>query len=98
MKKYQIRCQVHGREGIGLVCEHIAIAVDRGERIGFFWGNDTDTARPDAWCQVCERSLVALNGASSEQWFREARFKVFCAKCWDEAKRICGGFGGLGNS
>jgi hypothetical protein len=29
---------------------------------------------------------------ASEQWFRDAHFKVFCAKCWDEAKRICGGF------
>jgi hypothetical protein len=48
-KKYQIQCQVHGREGIGLVCEHIAGAVDRDELVGFFWGNDTDTARPDAW-------------------------------------------------
>ena len=47
---------------------------------------------------VCERALLALNGASSEQWFQEAGFKVFCAKCWDEAKRICGGFGRLGSS
>jgi hypothetical protein len=38
--------EVHGREGIGLVCEHIAVAVDCGERVGFFWSDDTDTARP----------------------------------------------------
>ena len=73
---------------------HIAFAVDRGERVGFFWGDDTDTARPDAWCLQCEQELRALNGASSEQWFRDAHFKVFCAKCWDEAKHICGGFTG----
>ena len=92
MDQSQTECPVHGLEGIGLVCEHIAFAVGRGERIGFFWGNDTDTARPDAWCSECERALLALNGASSEQWFRDARFKIFCAKCWDEAKRVCGGF------
>ena len=79
MKQSQVQCLVHGRAGIGLVCEHIAVAVDRGERVGFFWG-------------ACERALLALNGASSEQWFRDAHFKLFCAKCWDEAKRICGGF------
>jgi hypothetical protein len=90
MSQPQTQCPVHGR--IGLVCEHIAFALDRAERIGFFWGDDTDTARPDAWCLKYEQQLRALNGASSEQWFRDAHFKIFCAKCWDEAKYICGGF------
>jgi hypothetical protein len=85
-------CARHGRQGIGLVCEHIAYAVDRGEKVGFYWGDDVDTARPDAWCAACEGSLRALNGASCEQWFVDARFKIFCAKCWDEAKATCGGF------
>jgi len=50
----QIDCVSHGRQGIGLVCEHIAFAIDRGEKVGFFWGDDTDTARPGAWCLKCE--------------------------------------------
>src|SRR5438128_8840883 len=54
--------------------------------VGFFWGDDSDTAGPDAWCVECEQKLRGLNGASSEHWFRDAQFKVFCAKCWDEAK------------
>jgi hypothetical protein len=84
-------CRLHGRQGIGLVCEHVALAVDRNECVGFFWGDDTDTGRPDAWCLECEQALRALNGASSEQWLRNARFKTFCVKCWDEAKSVCGG-------
>jgi hypothetical protein len=91
-RQSRVACSLHGDEGIGLVCEHIAIAVDRRESVGFFWGDDADTARPDAWCRECERALVALEGASSEQWFRSARFKIFCARCWDEAKHVCGGF------
>jgi hypothetical protein len=91
MEQPQTQCRIHGHEGIGLVCEHIAVAVDRGERVGFFWGDDTDTARPDAWCLECELVLRALNGASCEQWFRDAHFKIFCAKCWDEAKLVCSG-------
>ena len=86
-----VACERHGSQGIGLVCEHIARAVDRGERVGFFWGDDTDMARPDAWCSTYERALVSLGGASTEQWFIDARFKIFCASCWDEAKAICGG-------
>ena len=91
MDESQTLCPVHGCEGIGLVCEHIAFAVERGERVGFYRGDDTDTARPDAWCRECEPALRALDGASSEQWFRNARFKIFCAKCWDEAKLVCSG-------
>jgi hypothetical protein len=67
MDESQTLCPVHGREGIGLVCEHIAFAVERGERVGFYRGDDTDTARPDAWCRECEAALRALDGASSEQ-------------------------------
>lgn len=87
----ETNCIAHGRQGIGLVCCHIAEAVDRGEVVGFFWGDDTDTARPDAWCSRCEAALVALQGAASEQWFLDGRFKVFCAACWDHAMLVCGG-------
>src|SRR5262249_43466643 len=89
MRQARTLCSRHGEEGIGLVCGHIAHAADRQERVGFFWGDDTDTARPDAWCLACERALRAFKGASSEQWFLEARFKIFCARCWDEAKAVC---------
>ena len=80
-------CPQHGPQGIGLVCTHVAHAIDSGEQVGFFWGDDTDTARPDAWCLQCERALIALAGASSEKWFVEADFKILCAACWDEAKQ-----------
>jgi hypothetical protein len=59
---------------------------------GFLLGDDTDTARPDAWCSACEQALVALNGTSSIEWFKNADFKIFCGSCWDEAKAICGVF------
>lgn len=79
-------CPRHGRQGIGLVCTHVAHAIDSDAHVGFFWGDNTDTARPDAWCFECEKALGALNGSSSEQWFVAAQFKILCAACWDEAK------------
>lgn len=84
----EVQCAAHGRQGIGLACTHVAHAIDSGEQVGFFWGDDTDTARPDAWCAACERALLPLNGASSDDWFRRADFKILCAGCWDEAKRV----------
>ena len=91
-KQRSTDCSLHGRQAIALVCTHIAHAVGRGEKCGFYWGDDMDTARPDAWCSECEKALVALAGASSEQWFEDGEFKIFCAACWDEAKVVCGGF------
>lgn len=85
-----VDCGRHGRQGIGLVCTHIAEGVDKGEAVGFSWGDDSDHARPDAWCADCEAKLIALEGASSEQWFIDARFKILCTKCWDEAREVCG--------
>jgi len=57
-----VNCPKHGEQWIGLVCKHVAFALIRRERVGFYWGDDTDTARADAWCSECEKALVALNG------------------------------------
>ncbi|MFW2588543.1 hypothetical protein [Sagittula sp. SSi028] len=85
-----VECQVHGRQGIGLVCEHIAHAVDGDNpKVGFFHGNEIDTARPDAWCRACEDSLIELDGDQGDRWFDNADFKVFCQCCWDEAAAVC---------
>jgi hypothetical protein len=63
--------------------------VDTGEQVGFSWGDDTDTARPDAWCRACEQRLLAVPpGQTTEAWFLKCDFKVFCAAAWDEAKRV----------
>lgn len=80
---------MHGEQGIGLACTHIAHAIDTHQKVGFFVGDDVDLARPDAWCSVCEENLVALNGSDCEQWFMDADFKLLCACCWDEAKTVC---------
>lgn len=81
-------CSIHGQQGIGLACTHVAHAIDSGADVGFFWGDHTDTARPDAWCRECEQKLRALNGADSSDWFREADFKILCASCWDEGREL----------
>jgi hypothetical protein len=81
-------CPEHGRQGVGLVCTHILDAIDFGEPVGFFWGDDTDTARPDAWCRECEEALLAVpEDESTEDWFLACDFKVLCAACWDLAKQ-----------
>jgi hypothetical protein len=88
MASREAQCPRHGRQGIGLVCTHIAHAVDAGVSVGFFWGDDADLARPDAWCRACETALLAVpKGDATDAWFRACEFEIFCAACWDEAKR-----------
>jgi hypothetical protein len=87
-----VNCNVHGAHGLGLVCAHVANGLVCGEKVGFYWSAETDTARPDAWCTACEQALNALGDASTDDWFAAADFKILCALCWDEAKAVCGGF------
>lgn len=83
----QTTCGLHGRQGIGLVCVHVARAIDSGELVGFFWGDDTDTARPDAWCRECEQALLAVTPTDpTDAWFLACQFKIICSQCWDLAK------------
>ena len=84
----QTMCGRHGRQGIGLVCIHVALALDSREEVGFFWGDDTDTARPDAWCGKCESTLRSMGPQRSSEWFKQSDFKILCAACWDEAKNL----------
>ncbi len=83
----EVICPKHGRQGIGLVCTHIVHAIDSGANVGFFWGDETDTARPDAWCRACEQALLAVPaGEMTEAWFLACQYKVLCVGCWDLAK------------
>ena len=86
-------CPRHGEQGIGLVCTHIAHAIDSPNPVvGFFWGEEDDLARPDAWCLECEGRLIqAKDEDAQSQWFASAEFKILCECCWDEAKEVCSG-------
>ena len=75
-------CDQHGTQGIGLVCRHILAAGN--EPVGFFWSDDSDQARPDAWCNDCEEKLVKEE--FTEAWYEQAGFQAICALCWDAAK------------
>jgi hypothetical protein len=64
-------------------------ALDSGESVGFFWGDDTDMVRPDAWCRSCEQApLVVPKGPSTANWFLACDYEVFSASCWDYAKQV----------
>ena len=82
-------CVEHGRQGFGIVCIHVAQAVDSGEQVGFFWSPDPEMARPFAWCAACETYLTE-NGGDVKRMAKSAKFRIICAMCWDEAKAVLG--------
>lgn len=87
----KVACDQHGVRGFGLVCTHIAHAVDSGAAVGFFWGDDADLARPDAWCAACESALLAVPaGETTDRWFLSCDYKIFCEVCWDLARERLG--------
>jgi hypothetical protein len=88
MIEKRVECSTHGNQGMGLLCIHAAIAIDSGTRSGFFQSDNTDLARPDAWCGDCQQKLS--QSGWSEEWFEAAEFKIVCAICWDLAKERSG--------
>jgi hypothetical protein len=82
-----VSCPQHGMQGVGLACQHIVTAYrEQKSSVGFYWSDDQDQARPDAWCDACEAALV--KNEWSEAWHQAAGFEIICALCWDDAKSI----------
>jgi hypothetical protein len=77
---------------MGFACIHVARAIDTGESAGFFWCDDPEMDRPWAWCASCEARFVETSSDWKELG-RVADFKLLCAECWDEAKRVLFGAG-----
>jgi hypothetical protein len=87
MNGQSVQCDRHGPQGFGIVCVHVALAIDSGKQVGFFLSPDPEMARPFAWCAACER-YVEEHGGDVRKLAAVADFKIICARCWDEAKAV----------
>lgn len=89
MKAESINCSLHGVQGIGLLCTHLAHSLLGQKVVGFYMHDEGDTDRPDAWCNECEaRWDLTETESEREQWFLDCDFKLLCTSCWDEAKAL----------
>jgi hypothetical protein len=84
-----VECESHGTQEEAFVCQHIANSLQTNVPVGFFWSNEPDTARPDAWCEECNERVNRTNA----EWVGEAEehlaAKLLCGMCYDIAKRLC---------
>lgn len=89
MMNKNIECPLHGKQEIGLLCTHLAHSLIEQTNVGFHEFDDGDLGRPDAWCNTCEQNLAKVtNDNEQEKWFLECDYKIVCAACWDEAKKL----------
>lgn len=78
----QVVCDAHGVTLPAYLCKHLVT----GKRLGFYPAEDTDDARPDAWCSACEKVRVAEGGEWNDRSEKFAGIAAICASCYDQAR------------
>ena len=86
MTESQVECDVHGPQDPTYVCRHILEALKDGRARGFWFDAENDDERPDAWCDECNRHLLAHGGSWSDE--NQVPIALLCGKCYDEAKAL----------
>lgn len=80
--KRQVVCDDHGRTAPAYVCKHLVT----GKGLGFFAGEETEEARPDAWCSKCEKVRIAEGGEWNDRSYDFAGISLICTSCYDQAR------------
>jgi hypothetical protein len=83
-----VECEEHGLQPETFVCQHVAMSLRSRVRVGFFWADQSNTDRPNAWCRECNERVSKTNG----EWLGEARAhlqaKLLCGACYDDVRTI----------
>ncbi len=83
-----VECCVHGEQQATYVCQHIVETLHDGIPRGFWWANDPENSRPDAWCSACESMVQKTNGEWNDESESFAKATLLCGACYDRAKLI----------
>jgi hypothetical protein len=82
----KILCDQHGSKAMSFACIHIAMAIDKKEKVGFFYSEAEEDLPHIAWCGSCEQWLLDNGEEWTDVFQTNADFKMLCADCFDEAK------------
>ena len=86
--EHVVECAEHGEQQATYVCQHIVQTLKDGKARGFWWADDPDNPRPDAWCSECEAKVQETNGEWNDESEAFAGVKLLCGACYDRAKQI----------
>ncbi len=83
-----IECREHGTQPVTFVCQHIVESLRTNRAVGFFWAQDPDNPRPDAWCEACEAKVHAAGGEWTDESEAFAGVTLLCGACYDRAEAL----------
>ena len=83
-----VECGEHGTQQATYVCQHVVQTLRDGKARGFWWAEDPDNPRPDAWCSECEARVQQSGGEWNTENEALARVTLLCGACYDQAKAI----------
>lgn len=83
-----VECDEHGKQEATYVCQHIVQTLRDGQPRGFWWANDPDSSRPDAWCSDCEAKVQNTGGEWNDENEAFAGVNLLCGACYDKAKEL----------
>lgn len=75
-------CRVHGNQTAAVVCQHLVAGEGKGVCIGSAPDNPL-ALYPDAWCDECDRRLVAAGGWT-QRALEAADLRALCSGCYME--------------
>lgn len=84
----KVICELHGSKDMSFACIHLAMAIDKKEKVGFFYSEAEEDLPQIAWCGSCEQWLLDNGEEWNEAFENLADFKILCSECYDEAKEI----------
>jgi hypothetical protein len=86
--KYPIHCAEHGESEAAFVCQHLVQSKLDNKSVGFYCAEDTDAARPDAWCAECDRRFMKAKGKWTPKLKAFFKITAICSGCYDEIRRF----------
>lgn len=84
----KVLCEQHGSKDMSFACIHIAMAIDKKEKVGFFYSEAEKDLPQIAWCGSCKQWLLDNGEEWNNAFETMADFKILCADCYNEAKEI----------
>jgi hypothetical protein len=82
----KVLCETHGSKDMSFSCIHIAMAIDKKEKVGFFYSEAEEDLPQIAWCAECEQYLLDNGEKWTDTFQTLADFKMLCSDCFEEAK------------
>ena len=82
-----VTCDIHGEQGLALVCVHSLQSMNDGIRRGLYWSIDEE-GDVNAYCDECAQYLAD----NDDEWPEDAvdfiQGKVLCLVCFERLKQI----------